>query len=183
VKVSLSGSDILSKLTRSATVILDLSLDLAAALRSRGLGKSSVAELSPKPAHLEAQARENWLRWRKANNGQTAEETRRLARKEWLKFREVAGKGGAVAEFRAVVALEFQRLAGLRAANQERAEDWNLTSKALRDAIERFNRESTRGKEKILNSIMTQSEMSKAMAEGIEERRDQIRDWGHGLKL
>jgi hypothetical protein len=163
--------------------ILDLSGDVGSARRGREGPASSAAELSSKPADPAARARENWLQWREANKVQTVEEAQRQGREDWLKFRELAAQGDSSAQERALVAMEFQRLARSRAANQERAEDWKATPERLRKAIDRFNRESPDFQREVLKGIAMRPGTAKAIGEELLERREQILDQGPSLEL
>ena len=164
--------------------ILDLSGDLNAARKGRAVAPSSAAELSSKQGDPAARARENWLRSREAqaNKGQTVDDLQREGREDWLKYRELVAKGDSSAQERALVAMEFQRLAKSRAANQEREKDWEATPKKLRDAIERYNRESPEIQQGILKGIVMRPEAAKVIQEGIQARREQL-DRGPSLEL
>lgn len=165
--------------------ILDLSGDLKAAHIERAAGQSSAAELSPKPEDTAARAREQWLREREAhaNKGQTAQEIQAQARENWLKYRELVARGEVAAQERALVVMEFQRLAQNRAANRDAVKDWEATPKHLRDAIERYNRESPQAQREILKAIAMRPEAAKAIGEGIKIRREQMLDRGPSLEL
>ena len=100
------------------------------------------------------------------------------ARAKVEELRELA----SAASQREDVAAAFERLAreAARLRDRDASADWKATPTVLRDAIERYNRQTPEVQRGILKAIASRPEAARTLEEAIEKRREQVHDRGHG---
>ena len=153
--------------------ILDVSTDLAAALKERehtrslGAGLGSGLDL----AQVKARGREASTQWREAlHQRQTTE--KQAALEQGLRERTLG---------------QFQELAlgreRERPGYRDRSEEWLVTPETLRKTIDRFNALAPAAKPLALERMAKNPVLVRELQQAMDQRRDQVRQLDRGLEL
>jgi Ti-type conjugative transfer relaxase TraA len=105
------------------------------------------------------------------------------ARAQAAELRELA----RAADERERIVQEFDQLArdrkAMRMGFQDESKDWQATPKALREAIDRYNREPPEVQSGIRQELAIRSDKARVIEQGIRVRREHVRDLGPDLSL